>query len=90
MTNVAIAKRQCSQDFRRQNEPRQLPAIFGRIERGFAAWRAAVRRFRAEAEIRRKLAYVDDHLLRDIGLVRTNGRIESIDIQRCLGYRRGV
>jgi len=90
MTNVLVSERQISQRLSKPEQERRWALLFGRIERGFATWRAAVRRFRAEAEIRRKLADVDDHLLRDIGLVRTNGRVESIDIQRCLGYRRGV
>ena len=90
MANVAVVKPQVSQGFSRRRGPRRLAAVLGRIERGFTAWRAGYRRFRTESEIRRKLGDVDDHLLRDIGLVRTNGRIESIDIQRCLGYRRDL
>ena len=89
MANVLVSERQVSQRLSGPRRHDRLAAFRERIERGFSEWRAAVRRFRAEAEIRRKLADVDDHLLRDIGLVRTNGRIESIDIQRCLGYRRG-
>jgi uncharacterized protein YjiS (DUF1127 family) len=89
MANVLVSERQVSQRLSQTHQQRPLAMLFERIERRFSGWRTAVRRFRAESEIRRKLADVDDHLLRDIGLVRTNGRIESIDIQRCLGYRRG-
>jgi uncharacterized protein YjiS (DUF1127 family) len=88
MANVAIVERRSSRGFDESKRPPQLAGIIARIQRGAAAFRAAIRRIRTEAEIRRKLGDVDDYLLRDIGLVRTNGRIESIDIQRCLGYRR--
>ena len=90
MANVLVSERQVSQRLSKPTQRRRWAVLFGRLEGGFATWRVAVRRFRADAEIRRKLADVDDHLLRDIGLVRTNGRVESIDIQRCLGYRRGL
>jgi uncharacterized protein YjiS (DUF1127 family) len=86
MASVLIVERQASGLRREQNNGRP-GEISGRIRAGLRSLRAAVMRYRREAEIRRKLADVDDHLLRDIGLVRTNGRIESIEIQRCLGYR---
>ena len=60
---------------------------------GFGAWAEAARqwlgkrgsvlkRIRMEAELRRKLEGVDDHLLRDMGLKRTGDRLESIEAGR--------
>ena len=68
-----------------------------RSESGAAAWwatarrvlRAAMRtvqRVRIEAELRRKLEGVDDHLLRDMGLRRNGSRLEAMEAghsQRC-------
>jgi uncharacterized protein YjiS (DUF1127 family) len=86
MASVLIAERQAS-DLRRERKNSRPSELLGRIRAALRSLRAALIRHRREAEIRRKLADVDDHLLLDIGLVRTNGRIESIEIQRCLGYR---
>jgi uncharacterized protein YjiS (DUF1127 family) len=83
-------RRETSGGLGRQRRDRRLTDFLSRIQRGFTSLRTAVARMRTEVEIRRKLVDVDDHLLRDMGLVRTNGRIESIDIQRCLGYRQDL
>jgi uncharacterized protein YjiS (DUF1127 family) len=68
---------------------------------GFGAWAEAARQFidemggsmrrvRMEAELRRKLEGVDDHLLRDMGLKRTGDRLESIEPGRSLWAGTGV
>ena len=68
---------------------------------GFGAWAEAarqwlketgyvVKRIRMEAELRRKLEGVDDHLLRDMGLKRTGDRLESIEPGRSLWGGTGV
>jgi hypothetical protein len=68
---------------------------------GFTAWAEAARqwldetgsaqrRIRMEAELRRKLEGVDDHLLRDMGLKRTGDRLESIEPGRSLWGGTGV
>jgi uncharacterized protein YjiS (DUF1127 family) len=68
---------------------------------GFGAWAEAARqwltetgsvlkRIRMEAELRRKLEGVDDHLLRDMGLKRTGDRLESIEPGRSLWSGTGV
>ena len=46
--------------------------------------RQAIQRARVEAELRRKLEGVDDHLLRDIGLRRDGDRLESTEPGRSL------
>ena len=69
--------------------------------RGFGAWVEAARqwlnetgnvvnRIRMEAELRRKLEGVDDHLLRDMGLKRTGNRLESTEPGRSLWGGTGV
>lgn len=68
---------------------------------GFGAWAEAAQRFieemgramqraRMEAELRRKLEGVDDHLLRDMGLKRTGDRLESTGPCRSLWGGTGV
>ena len=68
---------------------------------GFGAWAEAARQFieemgralqriRMEAELRRKLEGVDDHLLRDMGLKRTGNRLESTEPGRSLWGGTGV
>ena len=73
----------------------------GNRRAGFSAWAEAARQFidemsrsmqraRMEAELRRKLEGVDDHLLRDMGLKRTGDRLESIEPGRSLWGGTGV
>jgi uncharacterized protein YjiS (DUF1127 family) len=68
---------------------------------GFGAWAEAarqlmdemgrsMRRIRMEAELRRKLEGVDDHLLRDMGLKRSGDRLESTEPGRGLWGGTGV
>jgi uncharacterized protein YjiS (DUF1127 family) len=68
---------------------------------GFGAWAEAARqliqemgraiqRIRMEAELRRKLEGVDDHLLRDMGLKRTGDQLESTEPGRSLWGGTGV
>ena len=69
----------------------------GRAESRFARWLRALmlaarqaidgaredfRRLRMEAELRRKLEGVDDHLLRDMGLKREGDRLERLESGR--------
>jgi hypothetical protein len=51
---------------------------------------SVLKRIRMEAELRRKLEGVDDHLLRDMGLKRTGNRLESIEPGRSLWGGTGV
>ena len=51
---------------------------------------SVLKRIRMEAELRRKLEGVDDHLLRDMGLKRTGDRLESIEPGRSLWGGTGV
>ena len=67
MTHTTLAFRQ-SADRREGRLAQSHPAgLLGRIARAFGAWRQSRRRFRAEAQLRRKLEGYDDHLLRDMG-----------------------
>lgn len=52
--------------------------LFDRFEGWLATRRATLREVRAQAELRRKLNGVDDHLLRDMGLVWTGRHFERI------------
>ena len=83
--------------FDRRGGPAESPKRRG----GFGAWAEAVRQFvyevgrsmqriRMEAELRRKLEGVDDHLLRDMGLKRTGDRLESTEPGRSLWGGTGV
>ena len=52
---------------------RQASIFVDRIAEWLSEWRNLLREARAQAELRRKLSSVDDHLLRDMGL-RWTGR----------------
>ena len=56
--------------------------ILGRLDAFIKEWRRTLRHVRAEAEITRKLAHHDEHLLRDMGLVRVGERLEPADPER--------
>jgi uncharacterized protein YjiS (DUF1127 family) len=47
------------------------------VEAWFAAWIAAFREVRSQAELRQRLQGVDEHLLRDMGLTWTGRRYEQ-------------
>jgi hypothetical protein len=61
---------------------RPSDGILGRLSDWIAEWRRVLRRVRTEAEIKRKLGHCDEHLLRDMGLVRTGDRLEPADPNR--------
>jgi uncharacterized protein YjiS (DUF1127 family) len=48
-----------------------------RVEAWFAAWIAAFREVKSQAELRQRLQGVDEHLLRDMGLTWTGRRYEQ-------------
>jgi uncharacterized protein YjiS (DUF1127 family) len=57
---------------------RQASVFVERLGAWFAEWRRTAREVRSQAELTRKLRGVDDHLLRDMGLERTERRFERI------------
>ena len=61
---------------------RRLRAILLGVRHAIDQARQDFRRLRMEAELRRKLEGVDDHLLRDIGLTREGDRLERLDARR--------
>jgi hypothetical protein len=66
MTHTLAFRQSANPPQRRLTRP-AFPRFFGRIARAFAAWQQSRRRFRAEAQLRRKLEGYSDHLLRDMG-----------------------
>ena len=54
-------------------------SILARLERWFAESRRLSREIGAQAELKRRLRGVDDHLLRDMGLKWTDGRLRRVD-----------
>jgi hypothetical protein len=89
MIDLTIAHRQ-SAGFRFRGLRSGFFAFVDRLRRRLADWRELVRSVRAEAELRRKLEGVDDHLLRDIGLRRVGHRLETVNGLRNLSGRRDV
>ena len=61
---------------------RRADGFLGRISTWLDDWRQILRRVRAEGEINRKLGHYDEHLLRDMGLVRVGDRIERANPER--------
>ena len=61
---------------------RQAAPALQRLEAWAAEWRSAFRRAAADADLARRLESHDEHLLRDMGLVRTEGRLEPIEPDR--------
>lgn len=61
---------------------RRKAAVLQRLEAWAAEWRSAFHRAAADADLARRLDSHDEHLLRDMGLVRTEGRLEPIDPDR--------
>jgi hypothetical protein len=53
--------------------------VLGRIGRWIAEWRKLRRRMRSEAELKYKLHGYDEHLLRDMGLMRCGGRLSRAE-----------
>jgi hypothetical protein len=66
----------------RQGARRRTDGFFRRLGTWLEEWRRILRHVRAEAEINRKLSAYDEHLLRDMGLVRVGDRIEPSDPER--------
>jgi hypothetical protein len=58
--------------------PQPAPTRVERMRGWLAAWLKALRDIGAEAELRRKLKGVDDHMLRDMGLMWTGSRYDRI------------
>jgi hypothetical protein len=56
--------------------PPRAPTFAARMRTWLAAWVKALKEVRAEAELRHKLRDVDDHMLRDMGLMWTGRRYE--------------
>lgn len=59
--------------------PRQAASFVDRVGIWIAEWRQVLQEAREQAELRRKLSGVDDHLLRDMGLKWTGRHFERID-----------
>ena len=73
---------QGSHPLARQGARRRTDGFLGRFGSWLGEWRRILRRVRAEAEINRKLSHYDEHLLRDMGLVRVGDHIEPADPER--------
>jgi hypothetical protein len=73
---------QGSHPLARQGARHRSDGFLGRLGAWLEEWRRALRHVRAEAEITRKLSDYDEHLLRDMGLVRVGDRIEPVDPER--------
>lgn len=58
---------------------KQAAGIVDRMAVWISEWRHLVEEARHQAELRRKLSGVDDHLLRDMGLTWTGRHFERID-----------
>jgi len=58
---------------------KQAAGFVDRVAIWVAEWRQALHEAREQAELRRKLSGVDDHLLRDMGLKWTGRHFERID-----------
>jgi uncharacterized protein YjiS (DUF1127 family) len=69
MTQISIDYRQ-SVDSQAPTPAQSAPSPLRRFRRWISEWRQSYRRARSEAILRQKLEAYDDHLLRDIGLVR--------------------
>ena len=57
----------------------QAARFVDRLALWMAEWREVLGEVRQQAELRRKLSGVDDHLLRDMGLRWTGRHFERID-----------
>lgn len=59
--------------------PKRAASLVDRVAVWAAEWADLLREARHQAELRRKLRGVDDHLLRDMGLMWTGRHFERID-----------
>lgn len=75
-----VSMRERRYDFQRvPDRPEHTwPRLADILRKRIVEWRRRLRRFRSEAELRRKLECHNDHLLRDMGLVREGERLERI------------
>jgi hypothetical protein len=62
--------------------PRRAVPLADRLAQRITAWRDALRKARSDAELERTLEGYDEHLLRDMGLVRSGDRIARVDPSR--------
>jgi hypothetical protein len=63
-------------------EPSRFGVLAWRLFLWAHDWRRQFRRMRTEAELNRKLVDYDQHMLRDMGLMRTGDRIERFQADR--------
>ena len=59
--------------------PKRAASLVDRAADWVAEWAELLREARHQAELRRKFRGVDDHLLRDMGLMWTGRHFERID-----------
>ena len=58
---------------------KQAASLVDRVAAWLGEWRELLQEARHQAELRRKLSGVDDHLLRDMGLMWTGRHFERMD-----------
>ena len=58
---------------------RQAAGLLDRLAVWISEWRQLLNEARHQAELRRRLGGIDDHLLRDMGLTWTGRHFERID-----------
>ena len=73
---------QGSHPLARQGARPRTDGVLRRFGRWLEEWRRILRHVRAEAEINWKLSHYDEHLLRDMGLIRVGERIQPADPER--------